>query len=127
MSLVYSLEICFIDTHSQAARMRKEKERRARSWVGEDTAAAPAPKPKKYEILLKEKEENMKRKKYLTNSWHNREKSHRYQVYLAPQTTRRHHHCCCCSLSLSLLLLLGNLLYLHLLRSNQLGRGWRAT
>ena len=30
-------------THTQAARMRKEKARRAMRWVGEDIAAPPAP------------------------------------------------------------------------------------
>ena len=40
--------------------MMNEKDRRAMSWVGDDTAAAPAPAQKmKY---LKEKEENMKKK-----------------------------------------------------------------
>ena len=40
--------MCFTDRHSQRRmRMMKEKDRRAMSWVGEDTAAAPAPEQKK--------------------------------------------------------------------------------
>ena len=58
ISLVYSSEMCFTDRHSQAAaRMRAEKDRRAMSWVGEDTAAAPAPVQKNMKYL-KEKEES---------------------------------------------------------------------
>ena len=63
--------------HSQGRmRMRAEKDRRAMSWVGEDRAAAPAPVQKKYEIF-KRKRGKYEKEKYLTNSWHKKEKFHR--------------------------------------------------